>query len=158
MKLEEAESIANEVVNLLNLLCERIEIAGSIRRGKSEINDIDIVLLPKPQFTSKGIQYKLENAGAKAELGGKKMLKMFYKEKQVDIYIAERQNFEVLFLIRTGSALHNQMLCQKALNKGLKMNFTLGLINKDKNVVANTEKEILENLLGKYIEPKDREV
>jgi DNA polymerase/3'-5' exonuclease PolX len=48
MKYQEALKIAQETVELLRPHCERIEIAGSIRREKPEPNDIEIVAIPKP--------------------------------------------------------------------------------------------------------------
>lgn len=48
MHLEHATEIANRIVAILLPHCERIDIAGSIRRKQDEVNDIDIVCLPKP--------------------------------------------------------------------------------------------------------------
>lgn len=48
MKLHAAISIAEKIVRELAPACERIEIAGSIRRARAEVNDIDLVILPKP--------------------------------------------------------------------------------------------------------------
>ena len=44
----EAQAIAQEVVEQLRPHCERIVVAGSIRRKKSEVGDIEIVAIPKP--------------------------------------------------------------------------------------------------------------
>ena len=49
MELTQAQAIAREWQTLLAPACERIEIAGSIRRGKPEIKDIDLVCIPKIQ-------------------------------------------------------------------------------------------------------------
>jgi DNA polymerase/3'-5' exonuclease PolX len=48
MKLEQALEIAEKVKALLAPHCERIEIAGSIRRKKPDVKDIEIVAIPKP--------------------------------------------------------------------------------------------------------------
>ena len=48
MKYEEALKIAEEVKALLAPHCLRIEIAGSIRRKKPEVKDIEIVAYPSP--------------------------------------------------------------------------------------------------------------
>jgi len=45
--LSEAEAIANKLIAILAPYCERIEIAGSIRRKKPEVGDIEIVTIPK---------------------------------------------------------------------------------------------------------------
>ena len=44
--LADAERLAAEVVELLRPACERIEIAGSIRRGKPDVGDIEILAVP----------------------------------------------------------------------------------------------------------------
>jgi len=48
MKLEEAQVIAEKTKALLAPYCERIEIAGSIRRKKPDVGDIELVAIPKP--------------------------------------------------------------------------------------------------------------
>src|SRR5690348_10860398 len=47
MQLEEALKIAERVKAQLEPYCHRIEIAGSIRRKKPEVKDIEIVAFPK---------------------------------------------------------------------------------------------------------------
>lgn len=47
MKLESAKKLAEFLVELMSEYCERIMIAGSIRRGKHEVKDIEIVCIPK---------------------------------------------------------------------------------------------------------------
>ena len=47
MKLEQARAIAEDKVRMFAPFCERVEIAGSIRRGKPEVKDIEIVAQPR---------------------------------------------------------------------------------------------------------------
>lgn len=47
LPLVEAEALAAEIIELLRPACERIEIAGSIRRRKPEVRDIEIVAIPR---------------------------------------------------------------------------------------------------------------
>jgi len=51
MELRPAKAIANELIDILTFNCDRIEIAGSIRRGKQEVKDIELVC--KPKFLNK---------------------------------------------------------------------------------------------------------
>jgi hypothetical protein len=44
----EANAIAEDLVNQLRPHCSQIDIAGSIRRGRSTIGDIEIVCFPLP--------------------------------------------------------------------------------------------------------------
>lgn len=46
MNLNEARILAEEWIVKLRPACERVEIAGSIRRAESEVGDIDIVCIP----------------------------------------------------------------------------------------------------------------
>ena len=47
MALAYAREMADALVDLLAPACERIEIAGSVRRGKARPNDIEIVAIPR---------------------------------------------------------------------------------------------------------------
>ena len=138
MKLEDARKIAEAYITKIGHQYKRIEIVGSIRRGKHEVKDIDLVAIPK---------FPQEKQIIRTEVEGIK----------VEVYIANDKNYEVLRLIRTGSAQHNIKLASMAIKKGCRLNFAEGLILKDGSSIK-TEKEILETLLGTYIDPKDREV
>lgn len=48
MKLEQAQTIAGRIIEKLSPNCIRIEPAGSVRRLKPEVGDIEIVAIPKP--------------------------------------------------------------------------------------------------------------
>ncbi|MDX2138587.1 MAG: hypothetical protein SF123_10875, partial [Chloroflexota bacterium] len=50
MNYADAKALADCVVNLLAPHCQRIDIAGSIRRKMSDIGDIDIVCEPGDGF------------------------------------------------------------------------------------------------------------
>jgi len=47
VELATATRIAKQLVSMLEDSCERIEIGGSIRRGKPQVKDIEIVMVPK---------------------------------------------------------------------------------------------------------------
>ena len=51
MNLQQAQQIAERIKSELAPHCDRIEIAGSIRRKKPEVKDIEIVCIPKPYET-----------------------------------------------------------------------------------------------------------
>jgi DNA polymerase/3'-5' exonuclease PolX len=48
MKLAYAHPLANHWRDLLMPYCERVAVAGSVRRQKPEVHDIEIVAMPKP--------------------------------------------------------------------------------------------------------------
>lgn len=62
MELHEARTIAEGLVDMLSSACERIEIAGSIRREKPTVRDVEIVAIAK---FGEGKQIDMFNTGAK---------------------------------------------------------------------------------------------
>lgn len=43
----QALAVAEELVAALRPACERLEIAGSLRRGKAEVGDVEILFVPR---------------------------------------------------------------------------------------------------------------
>jgi DNA polymerase/3'-5' exonuclease PolX len=142
MKLLSAQMLAAHVRDELDPMCERIAIAGSIRRERPEVNDIDLVLIPKPD--------QLEAIVARVkrsceQIYGKHLaaqnLKFRWKSGfELDLFIAHSEvvdlvsrqpgNWGAVLLCRTGSVVHNQQLCSRALAKGLKFAPYKGVVRK----------------------------
>ena len=163
MKRGDAVLIAEDLVNELVALCEKIEIAGSIRRCRENVNDIDLVCIPKFMHLD-AVKERLELLAKPARAtvtGGDRYLKLSsYKGIQVDVYIADATTWATLLLIRTGSREHNILLCQKARAMGLKLNADghgLTWISKPVNVPVHTEEQIFKELGLPYKEPRERE-
>jgi len=144
MKLEEAKQIAEKYIELNKCKYTEMEVVGSIRRQKAEVNDIDIIAIPVVPDK-------------------KKIIREMFMGAQIDLYIATPFNFDVLKLIRTGSANHNKKLCFLALRNGWKLKANgEGLLlltpnNAGALITITSERGILEKLLGKYIEPEQRD-
>lgn len=47
IKLERAQFLAQEFISSVRDVCERIEIAGSVRREKHDVKDAEVVVIPK---------------------------------------------------------------------------------------------------------------
>lgn len=154
MELEEAQKLAQEIVEQIHPHCERIEVAGSIRRRKSQIRDTDLVLIPKPFLWSRIIVTLQRNMDAKILKRGNSIAQLTISGVNVDLYVASPETWDALLLIRTGSAAHNIKLSMLARKKGLKLTHK-GLM-KDGKVFASTEKEIFEALDLPYVEPEER--
>jgi DNA polymerase (family 10) len=183
MKLEEAVAWAAKVVNVMTPFCERVEVAGSIRRKRPEVNDIDIVAMPTakkgPRVSPFGplavyepahVWKKLmPEALAKEPLklislqAGQELMRFAFPNSglQVDVYRARPETWGVLLLVRTGSKEHNVKLCSLARSKGLKLSAADGVVTQGgfgKVVASRTEEEIFQALGVAFVEPKDREV
>jgi len=44
MKLKDAEKLAEQIMEQIRPFCDRLVVAGSIRRKKSEVRDVDLFL------------------------------------------------------------------------------------------------------------------
>lgn len=152
--LETAIRVGDEVKKLLEPYCSRIAVAGSVRRQRPKVHDVDIVLIPGDPWSLMAI---LRQYGAK---GGDKIQKLSWKVMPVDIYFADERSWATLLLIRTGSMEHNIMMCSKAKEIGyqLKANGS-GLLNRDGQRIAGESEESIFAALGmRYKEPKAREL
>jgi len=158
MKLEQAKQIANNIKEILTPYCDRIEIAGSIRRRKPIVHDIDIVLIEKPE-SALIIPSILATIGT-LTLNGSKIKRVLYHEEDIfiDIYFATPASWSTLLLIRTGSKENNIRLATTAKRKGwqLKANGD-GLFNNHGDRIAGDTEETIYQVLGlPYQEPHDR--
>ena len=155
MRLEQAQKLAQEIVDKILPYCERVEVAGSIRRKKSEVRDIDLVLIPKPLLWHRIIATLQRTMNAKVLKRGNSIAQLTIQGVNVDLYSATEQTWGALLLIRTGSMAHNIKLSKRALSMGMKLSHK-GLI-KDGKLIASTEKEIFEALDLSYVPPEERE-
>jgi len=158
MRLEQARQIANNIKKILTPYCDRIEIAGSIRRGKPIVHDIDIVLIEKPE-SALIIPSLLATIGA-ITLNGSKIKRLHYGDADIniDIYTATPASWSTLLLIRTGSKENNIRLATIAKRKGwqLKANGDGLFNNHGDRIAGDTEQSIYQVLDISYQEPHDR--
>jgi len=157
--LKDAEKIANNIVEELKKLKEvkRAEVAGSLRRKKPTIGDLDIVIeTNKPKKVADKF---VKMSFVKEVLGkGKEKAIIITKEGiQVDIRFFTKENFGSGLLYFTGDKQHNIWLRKIAIKKGYKLN-EYGLFDKKtgKKVAGRTEKEIYKKLGVKMIRPEKR--
>ena len=133
-----------------------VEIAGSIRRMKETVGDIDIlVVTDKPEqimdyFTT------MDQVG---EIIVKGLLKSTIRLKngvQVDIRVFNEDSFGSALLYFTGSKETNIDMRKIAIRNGLKLN-EYGVYRDEKQVAGKTEDEVFRKLGMQYIEPELRE-
>ena len=154
MKLKDAQKLSDRITEQIRPFCDRIIVAGSIRRKKSEVRDVDFVLIPKPLLWPRIIATLQRKMDAKVLKQGEKAAQLTIDGINVDLYSATQETWEPLLLIRTGSAEHNIKLSMIARKKGMKLSHK-GLIKDDK-IVASTEKEIFNLLDLQLVRPEDR--
>jgi DNA polymerase/3'-5' exonuclease PolX len=108
MLLSKALPIAERIRSELAPHCHRCEIAGSIRRGKAEPNDIEIVAIPKPYeigLFESGIAIVVNRwQKVKGELPCKYTQRILPEGIKLDLFFASHENWGWIYIIRTGSA------------------------------------------------------
>jgi len=111
MKNENAKRIAEKYLNILKPYCTRIEIAGSIRREKPEVKDIEIVAIPGNIESFAREVNKLQKV--KGEPTGKYTQRILPEGISLDLFIANEKNWGLIFAIRTGSVdfSHKTLAC-----------------------------------------------
>ena len=155
MELERAKTIANEVIKRLSPYCQRIEVAGSIRRRKPWVNDVDLVLIPNDLWN---FHHELMGLG-QMKMSGSKIMRVMVGSTQVDIYVASEETWATLLLIRTGSAQNNIRLATLAKKRGWHLAASGdGLFDEEgQRVAGDTEESIYEALGLPWQEPWGRD-
>ncbi len=162
MEYNEALKIAEKTMATLAPHCEKISIAGSIRRKKSEVKDIEILAIPKP-YTPGGI---FEDGIAtvinrwkkvKGTLPCKYTQRVLPEGIKLDLFFTTPENWGYRLATRTGPALYSQkVLSIGYLQSGYK-SVKGDLIDKEGRKVATYEEEDFYNLIGlEYVEPEFR--
>ena len=154
MFLERAQPIADALTKRLAPYCKKVEVAGSIRRRRPRVHDIDIILIPNDLWSLHGEILRI----GRVCMSGVKTCQVMIGEVQVDIYFATEETWATLLLIRTGSAENNIRLCSTAKKKGWHLAADgTGLFNEaGARIAGDTELSIYQALGLPYQEPEER--
>ncbi len=149
--------IVEEIINQLKEYTEKIEPAGSLRRMKETIGDIDILATGKNNIE---IIDKFTNLSMVKEVLAKGDTKASIIVKtnnlQVDLRVVENSSFGAALQYFTGSKAHNIKLRGLAKDKGLKIS-EYGVFKGEKKLAGKTEEEVYETLGLVWIPPELRE-
>jgi len=170
MNLEQAFEIAEGVRSQLAPFCKRIEIAGSIRRKKPEVKDIEIVCIPKTFSVTEGLFGEKEKdvpiqefvdtvrkwEKVRGEPFGKYTQRKLPQGINLDLFIATQINWATILLIRTGSAEFSKQFMGSWLPRhGYKC--ADGMITKTGMlVIVPTEESLFRLVKMNYLEPQNR--
>ena len=162
LDLSGAERVAAQVKATVEDQCDLIEVAGSIRRQKTKVHDIDFVAVAKSDADWLKINEKLKQLKAKPNCSGNSVIKAFVPCEdglfQVDFYRAKSSTFGILLLVRTGSADHNMWLAGHSFSKGMRLKYSEGLIKDDAAIAGKTEQGVFEALDLPCPLPSKREI
>ncbi|HEX2098132.1 MAG TPA: DNA polymerase/3'-5' exonuclease PolX [Rubrobacteraceae bacterium] len=159
MLLDEASALAEHILRFLRShpACEEARVAGSLRRGRETIGDLDLVAASRDQKT-------LASAFAEAPFADEILAhgptKVFIKcgGVEVDLRIVEPEAFGSLLHHFTGGQAHNIALRERAVRTGLNISeYGLAKLNTHRYEPVATEAEIYARLGLAYIPPELRE-
>jgi len=138
---------------------EKITPAGSLRRGRETVGDLDLLV------TGAGAAAALEKFVAHPKMQevlgkgpNKASIKYGHEGLQVDLRALPAESYGAALQYFTGSKEHNVSLRQRALKMGLTLSeYALARIDNNERIAGATEEEIYEKLGLAWIPPELRE-
>jgi len=155
--LGKARPIADHVCRFLEGFADRVAFAGSLRRMKEIVHDVDILAAStKPEETMAAF-LKFPLVREVLAQGGTKASVRVDDDLQIDLRVIDLKSWGAAMHYFTGSKAHNIRMRERAIKMGLKLN-EYGLFDSnDKSIAGATEEEIFEKLGLPYIPPVLRE-
>jgi len=139
-----------------NPAIERAEAAGSLRRGKETVGDLDFLVLSKEPAAATQAFTAMPLVTQIVLSGDTKSTVLLRGGLQADLRVLDEGSWGSGMQYFTGSKDHNIKLRALALDQGLKLS-EYGLFRGDGPVAGRTEASIYETLGLAYIEPELRE-
>jgi DNA polymerase (family 10) len=136
---------------------ERVEIAGSIRRMKETVGDIDVLVTTTQPLEVMDFFTRMDMVDDVVVSGPtKSTIRLKENGMDVDIRTFTDESFGSALMYFTGSKETNVELRKLAISLGYKLN-EYGVFDRDQLVAGTTEKEVFNSLGMDYIEPELRE-
>jgi len=159
-QLDDGIEISTNLVNYLKskIKTNRIAAAGSVRRRRETVGDIDILITCKN--SSKAIQTFVQHPDVTQVLasGNTKASIVLRRGLQADLRVLEDNSFGAALQYFTGSKTHNVALRERAKRMGYKINeYGLFKIQDGVKIAGAEEKEIYHLLELSFIPPEMRE-
>jgi DNA polymerase/3'-5' exonuclease PolX len=181
MRLARAEQIARSLIEEMSPYCGRCEIAGSVRRRKEEVKDIEIVATPmiETEYVQEGLftepvetnllyKWAAKRSGIhwikpgvsqivpwSIKPDGKYWRGLLPQGIKLDLFIADHTNFGLIYVIRTGCAEFTTALVTYAKRVGIPS--VDGRLIRDGQPVETPDEHTVFSILGlEYVEPEQR--
>ncbi len=137
---------------------QKIEVAGSFRRGKETVGDLDFLAVSKEPEKVMEAFVGLPDVKEILVKGPAKSSIRMSNGMQIDLRVVQEHEFGAALLYFIGSKEHNVELRKLALSKSYTLNeYGLSMVKDKKRVAGKSEKEIYAKLGMEYIEPELRE-
>ncbi|RJQ56526.1 MAG: DNA polymerase/3'-5' exonuclease PolX [Nitrospiraceae bacterium] len=137
---------------------DKLSIAGSLRRWKDTIKDIDILATSKDPHKVMNVFVHLPQVKEALMKGPTKSSLITQEGIQVDLRVVDEGSFGAALAYFTGSKEHNIRLREMAVRKGLKINeYGIFDVKTDKKLGGELENDVYKILGMPYIAPEMRE-
>ncbi len=149
-----AEDIKNYLQNFSGVL--KVEVAGSYRRRKESVGDLDILVVAKnwDEVSDYFVKYpKVKEVVSKGETRSTVILN---NDLQVDLRSVAMESYGSALHYFTGSKAHNIKIRKMAIDRGWKIN-EYGIFDGDKKIAGESESGMYETMGLCFIEPELRE-
>jgi len=152
--LPKAKEVYEKLENLKEV--EKVDMAGSVRRRKETIGDLDFLVISKSP--SKVMDFFVSLPGV-VKVWGKGATKASVRLKEgydMDIRVLSAKQYGAALQYFTGSKEHNIALRKIAIDKGYKLS-EYGLFSGSRMIAGATEEEIYHKLGMAWVSPEMRE-
>lgn len=165
--LDEVQAIASQLVSLLEPYSQRIVVAGSIRRRRPDVGDIEILVIPGPYgvfdfglaklmrdgalFAGPGsltiLEKRPDRLGRTVYGKWNKLLRHLPTGIPVDVFTATSSNWGMALLVRTGPADFNRRVFTRFLSLGMRGHAYGGVTGRDGQETPCPDEETVFRLL-----------
>jgi DNA polymerase (family X) len=158
MPIEEAYPIAQALVRGLRdgAGAERVEVAGSFRRGRETVGDLDILVTSDDPTRAFDVFSALPDIKEVRLRGPTKETVLLRNGLQVDLRVVEPASFGAALVYFTGSKDHNVQIRSLAKDLGLRVN-EYGVLRGEERIAGRTEEEVYAALGLAWVPPELRE-
>lgn len=157
-KLVRAEEIVKDLVTYLEKekSLHRITVAGSYRRRKETVGDVDI--LATSDSNKKGMEHFVgyEDVDRVVSQGDTRSTVVLRSGLQVDLRIVDPGSYGAAIYYFTGSKEHNIAVRKRGIERGLKIN-EYGVFKDEEQVAGREEDDVFGQVGLPYIAPELRE-
>jgi len=158
IKLVDAEQRAEPLVSYLKKSkgIKNIVVAGSFRRRKETVGDLDILVTAKKDADVMERFVNYEDVQKVVSKGKTRSTVILRSGLQVDLRLVPQVSYGAALHYFTGSKAHNIAVRKLGVGKGYKIN-EYGVFKGDERIAGKSEEEVYERVGLPYIEPELRE-
>jgi len=152
--LHHAIDAANQILRYIGSNIKVWQVVGDIRLCREHVPALEIVLNPKSAVVNV-LKRNLKRKCVDVDLSDDKVWTMFYKGYPMIIYIATKQNFRALELLKTGPESFVEEFVKYAEDKGYTLDEE-GFRRGERIIIPEYESMIFDKVGFPYLNPRER--